>query len=38
MTLATYAHLIADLDGGDRLSAEAAIRLLGTQKCPEVSA
>jgi hypothetical protein len=26
MTLAMFAHLIADLDGGDRLSAEAAIR------------
>jgi hypothetical protein len=26
MTLATYAHPIADLDGGERMSAEAAIR------------
>jgi hypothetical protein len=26
MTLAAYAHLIADLDGGERMSAEAAIR------------
>jgi hypothetical protein len=38
MTLATYAHLIADLDGGERLSAEAAIRVAReaevSGKCP----
>ena len=26
MTLGTYAHVMADLDGSDRVSAEAAIR------------
>jgi hypothetical protein len=38
MTLATYAHVIADLDGGERLSAEASIRAAReaevSGKCP----
>jgi integrase len=38
MTLSTYAHVMADLDGSDRVSAEAAIRAAReaevSEKCP----
>ena len=35
MTLGTYAHVMADLDGGDRLSPADAIEPRPTRECPE---
>jgi endonuclease V-like protein UPF0215 family len=35
MTLNTYAHVIVDLEGVERVSAEAAICAAREQKCPE---